>query len=204
MIMIAVMLPLSSVAQDISSLAKLTNEYKQLLTQIKELNNSIMQEEEKAYALRLSWYNTCKEYLQKGELRAEELESLINQTVPEIDGQDLFEELLRAKQCLNSGKEYWYKEIPAPTWDYEVDPVAPSSQDEPILTDPSEDRPGETKPGAPVVNKDTDNDDETNPVITPVMPDPRTVNPSKVEKRRDKGEMEEGTSKKPKNNDGSR
>lgn len=255
MIMVVAILPLSMEAQDVSALVKLVNEHSQLETQIKELKGLIKQEEDKSFDLRTSWYNTCKAYLQKRQLKAEELASLKNQTIPEIDGQELYDELLRAMVCLDSGNEYQYKDIPAPTRNSVVTPKASSNnkpkknskkkdgnnkadknnkknnkktppsnekkentvvdndadkkdttpkQEEPIVTDPSKDRYGEDKPSAPVVKKDSDKEDETVPVTTPVVSDPKKSNPSKVEKKRDKGEMEEGTSKKSKNNDGSR
>lgn len=240
MIMVVATLPLSMEAQDVSALVKLVNEHSQLETQIKELKALIKQEEDKSFDLRTSWYNTCKVYLQKRQLKAEELASLINQTIPEIDGQELYDELLNAKDCLDSGNEYQYKDIPAPTRNSVVTPTASSNkkpkknnkkndgnkitdknnkkndkkenpvvdndadkkdttpkQEEPIVTDPSKDRNGEDKPSAPVVKKDSDKEDETVPVVS----DPKKSNPSKVEKKRDKGEMEEGTSKKSKNND---
>lgn len=257
--MVVAILPLSMDAQDVSALVKLSNDYSQLETQISELDSLINQEEEKFFALRSYWYKTCRGYLQERQFKAEELQSLINQTIPEIDGQELYDELLYAKDCLDSGNEYQYKEIPAPTRNSVVTPTTspenkpkennkkndgekkaeknnkkndkkndkktpPSNakkenpvvdndadkkdktpkQEEPIVTDPSKDRNGEDKPSAPVVKKDSDKEDETTPVTTPVVSDPKTSNPSKVEKKRDKGEMEEGTSKKSKNNDGSR
>lgn len=255
MIMVVAILPLSIHAQDVDALVELSNQYSQLKAQINELNGLIKQEEDKSFTLRTSWYNTCKIYLQKREFKAEELASLINQTIPEIDGQELYDALLDAKNCLDSGKEYQYKDIPAPTRNSVVTPTASSNnkpkeknkkndgkknadnnnkknekktppsndkkenpvvdndadkkdttpkQEEPIVTDPSKDRNGEDKPSAPVVKKASDKEDETAPVTTPVVSDPKKSNPSKVEKKRDKGEMEEGTSKKSKNNDGSR
>ena len=252
MIMVVAILPLSMEAQDFSDLRELLNEHSQLETQINELNSLIKQEEDKSFTLRTSWYNTCKVYLQKRQFKAEELQSLINQTIPEIDGLELYDELLNAKDCLDSGNEYQYKDIPAPNRKSVVTPTASSNkkpkknnkkndgnknvdkkndkktppsndkkenivvdndadkkdttpkQEEPIVTDPSKDRNGEDKPSAPVVKKDSDKEDETVPVTTPVVSDPKKSNPSKVEKKRDKGEMEEGKSKKSKNNDGSR
>lgn len=252
MIMVVAILPLSMDAQDVDALV---NQYNQLKTQINELNGLIKQEEEKSFTLRTSWYNTCKAYLQKRQLKAEELALLKNQTIPEIDGQDLYDELSRAMVCLDSGNEYQYNDIPAPTRNSVVTPTASSNnkpkenskkndgnknanrnnkktgkktppsddkkenpivdndadkkdttpkQEEPVVTDPSKDRNGEDKPSAPVVKKDSDKEGETVPVTTPVVSDPKKSNPSKVEKKRDKGEMEEGTSKKSKNNDGSR
>ena len=255
MIMVVAILPLSTEAQDVSALVKLSNEYSQLETQIKELNGLIKQEEDKSFNLRSSWYNTCKIYLQKRQFKAEELQSLITQTIPEIDGEELYDELLNAKDCLDSGNEYQYKDIPVPNRNSVVTPTASSNnkpkenskkkdgnknadknnkkndkktppsndkkenpvvdndadkedttpkQEEPIVTDPSKDRNGEDKPSAPVVKKDSDKEEETAPVTTPVVSDPKNSNPSKVVKKRDKGEMEEGTSKRAKNNDGSR
>lgn len=230
MIMVVAILPLSMDAQDVDALVELSNQYSQLKTQINELNGLIKQEEEKSFTLRTSWYNTCKAYLQKRQFKAEELQSLINQTIPKIDGQDLYDELLSAKNCLDNGNEYQYKDIPAPTRNSVVTPTASSNkkpkknnkkenpvvdndadkedttpkQEEPIVTDPSKDRNGEDKPSAPVVKKDSDKEDGTVPVTTPVVSDPKKSNPSKVEKKHDKGEMEEGTSKKSKNKDGSR
>lgn len=255
LIMVVAILPLSMDAQDVDVLVELSNQYSLLKTQINELNGLIKQEEDKSFTLRTSWYNTCKIYLQKRQFKAEELASLINQTIPEIDGQELYDELLHAKDCLDSGNEYQYKDIPAPTRDSVVTPTASSNnkpkennknndgnknanrnnkktgkktppsndkkenpvvdndadkkdttpkQEEPIVTDPSKDRNGEDKPSAPVVKKVSDKEDETDPVTTPVVSEPKKSNPSKVEKKRDKGEMEEGTSKKSKNNDGSR
>lgn len=245
MIMVVTILPLSMDAQDVDALVDLSNQYSQLKTQINELNGLIEQEEDKYFTLRTSWYNTCIIYLQKRQFKAEELASLINQTIPEIDGQKLYDELVNAKDCLDSGNEYQYKEIPAPNRNSVVTPTASSNnkpkenskkndgnknanrnnkktgqknpvvdndadkkdttpkQEEPIVTDPSKDRYGEDKPSAPVVKKDSDKEDETAPVTTPVVSDPKKSIPSKVEKKRDKGEMEEGTNKKSKNNDGS-
>ena len=254
--MVVSSLPLSMVAQDnLEELEATFNEYKRLQQREQELNNLIKIEEENSYNLRLAWFNTCKSYLQKKQFKAEELQSLINQTIPEIDGQELYDELLNAKDCLDSGNEYQYKDIPAPTRNSVVTPKASSNnkpkknrkkkdgnnkadknnkknnkktppsnekkenpvvdndadkkdktpkQEEPIVTDPSKDRNGEDKPSAPVVKKDSDKEDETAPVTTPVVSDTKKSNPSKVEKKRDIGEMEEGTSKKSKNNDGSR
>lgn len=236
MIVAFAILPLSIEAQDVSALVKLSKEYSQLETQITELNALIKQEEEKSYTLRFSWYNTCKTYLQKGQFKAEELESLINQTIPDIDGQGLYDELLYAKECFDEGKEYQYEDIPVPTRDIVGAPVASSEnkpkennkrngddkntkpvvdndaekkdktskQEEPIVTDPSKDRNGEDKPSVPVKEKVSDKDEKTTPVTTPIESDPKSSNPSKGEKKRNKGEMEEGTSKKSKNNDGSR
>ena len=233
--MVVALPPLSIAAQDVSALVE---SYSQLKIQINELNALIKQEEEKNFTLRLSWYNTCKTYLQEGQFKAEELESLIYQTIPEIDGQELYEALLYAKECFGGGIEYQYKDIPVPTKNSVVTSVAstkekpkesdkksnpPSNdnkekpivdndvdkmdttpkQEEPIVTDPSKDRNGEDKPAAPIVKKDSAKDDKTSPVTTPVVSDPKTSTPSKV-KTRDKGEMEDGTSKKSKNSDGSR
>lgn len=231
--MVVALQPLTIAAQDVSALVE---SYSQLKTQINELNAFIKQEEEKNFALRLSWYNTCKKYLQESQFKAEELESLINQTILEIDGQELYEALIYAKGCFDGGKEYQYTDIPAPTRNSVVTPVAsnkpkesdkksnpPSNenkekpvadndadkmdmtpkQEEPIVTDPSKDRNGEDKPAAPVVKNDSDKNDKTSPVTTPVVPDSKSAKPSKVNTR-DKGEMEEGTSKKSKNSDGSR
>lgn len=255
MIVVGAILSLSMGAQDVDALVKLSNQYSQLKTQVNELNGLINQEEDKSFALRISWFNTCKAYLQKKQFKAEELASLINQTIPEIDGQELYDELLRAKSCFDGGEEYQYEDIPAPTRNSVVAPTSsaanktkennkkndgdrktsrdrnkndrkdPPSNDkkekpvvdndadkrektpkreEPIVTDPRKDRNGEDKPSAPVVKRASDKKDETTPVTTPVASDSENFNPSKVEKKRDKGEMEEGTSKKSKNNDGTR
>lgn len=251
MIMAVVMLPLSMEAQDVSALVNLSNKYQELGTEIEELNTFIKQEEEKSYTLRLSWYNTCKAYLQKGQFKADELDLLIDKTIPGIDGNSLYNELLQAKKCLNTGKKYRYQDIPAPTRntvvtasseskskgnnnkkegdkssnkkkkkkpssnDSKEEPVVDNGadrkdkttpkQEEPIVTDPNKDRNGEDKPSAPIVKTESDKDDKTTPVTTPVVSDSRSSNPLKEEQKKpDKGEMEEGTSKKTKNSDGSR
>lgn len=256
MIMVVAILPLPMVGQDnLEEFEATYNEYKRLKQREQELNNLIKIEEETSYKLRLTWFNTCKSYLQKKQFKAEELQSLITQTIPEIDGEELYDELKRAKDCFDGGNEYQYKDIPAPTRNSVVTPMVSSDnkpkgnskkkdgnkkvdknnkksekktppsnekkenpvvdndadkkdttpkQEEPIVTDPSKDRNGEDKPSAPVVKKDSDKEDETAPVTTPVVSDPPKSNPSKVEKKRDKGEMEEGTSKESKNKDGSR
>lgn len=236
MIMAVSILPLSTAAQDVSDLVKLADEYNQLETQINELNALIKQEEDKSFTLRSSWYNTCKSYLQKRQFKTEELDSLINQTIPEIDGQELYEELIYAKRCFDGGEEYQYKDIPAPTRNSVVTPVDSTKnkqkknskktdgdknkkkdkkksssnenndnpivdndadrpkQEDPIVTDSDADRNREDKPAAPVV--------ETTPETTPVEATPKKTNPSKGEKKRKIGEIEDIV-KDRKNSDGS-
>lgn len=248
LIMVFAILPLSMTAQDVSDLVKLSKEYSQLETQRNNLKALIKQEEDKSYALRQSWYNTCKTYLQNGQVKAEELDLLISQTFPEIDGKEFYEELLKAKECLATGKEYQYQDIPVPTGDTD-EPIATSSeskpkgkngkkdggkkskksykksslsnenkekhdvgdgedkietppeQDEHIVTDPSKERYGKDKPSAPIKKEKSDKDENPAPVTTPVESDSKQT---KAGKKYERDEMEESTSKKSKNSDGSR
>lgn len=55
-----------------------------------------------------NWKNICIPYLKENKLRLEELESLIGQTYPDVDGENLLRELKRAKECLESSRQYKY------------------------------------------------------------------------------------------------
>ena len=125
--MVVSTLPLSMVAQDnFDELDAIYNEYSRLKKRAKELNDSIKIGEEISYNLRFTWYYTCKSYLQKQQFKAEELQSLIAQTFPEIDGNELYDELMRAKECFDGGNEYQYKDIPEPTRNSVVTPMVSS------------------------------------------------------------------------------
>jgi len=220
-----------------------------LYKEIDEVKGFIAKEKEKLYNLKLSWYHTCVGYLSEGNLKPEELDKLISETRIEIDGEDLYNELVRAKNCVDGDEPYKFKNVAPPTKDdsksnkgtkerkkvapkddsskksekktpevvvpekkdkkdskppVEVPqnpttPVAtPEVKDKPIESDPNKDKPGDEKV---IVETPVKNDN------SPVEPDTPKKDPNapvkKAPKKADKGEMEEGMSKKSKNNDGS-
>lgn len=223
-IMAVLWLPLSMAAQDVPPLKQ---ENDALMSDIDKLEALILKEKEKCDSLRSSWYNTCVGYLKKGEFKADELNLLIKQTIPEIDGQELLNELIRAQKCYDEGKPYQFQGgFQLPLIDTVVDHAASSTEkqqkgkrgndavkrynrnykkykssakEEP--SDDNDDDMTEVPPRQEVPVKD----DDTTPVSTPVVSDARSAKPikSKEEKTGDKGEMEEGRSKKTKNSDGS-
>lgn len=222
-----------------------------LYKEIDEVKGFIAKEKEKLYNLKLSWYHTCVGYLSEGNFKSEELDKLISETRIEIDGQDLYNELARAKNCFESGEPYKYKNIAPPTKDdsksnkgakekkkkvvpkddpskesEKKDPevkkseqkekkdskppveapknpttpvVTPEVKDKPIESDPKKDKPGDEKVivETPVKNENPPVEPEAPQKSDPVAPVKKTP------KKADKGEMEEGMSKKAKNNDGS-
>ena len=223
----------------------------QLYKDIDEVKGFIAVEKEKLYNLKLSWYNTCVGYLSGVNLKSEELDKLINQTRIEIDGEDLYNELAKAKNLIAAGKPYKYSNVNPPGKESSsqnkdkkdkkkkaepkdgsskkdekkspegkdpehkekkdskqpveepktpATPVAtPEVKDKPIESDPNKDKPGDEKVivETPVKNENPPVEPETPKKSEPVAPVKKT--PKKV----DKGEMEEGMSKKTKNNDGS-
>lgn len=212
LILLAALLSFPVAAQDKDGFENVER-YNQLNAQIEELNVLIGQEEDASYTLRLSWYNTCKAYLQKGQFRAEELLLLINQTIPGIDGQALYDALLKAKACFDSGIAYQCVDIPAPTRNSSVHPVASSDGDneEPLddreatsmdsIPNPEAD-PNRNESGrdSPLDKKDSDRNGKTSPVNqdSPISDSPET----KAEEW-DRGEIRDGKSKQSKKNDGS-
>ena len=221
-----------------------------LYKEIDEVKGFIAKEKEKLYNLKLSWYHTCVGYLSEGNFKSEELDKLISETRIQIDGQDLYNELARAKNCFESGEPYKYKNVAPPTKDDSkpnkdakdkkkkvvpkddsskksekkepevkkteqekkdseppveepknpTTPVAkPKVKDKPIESDPKKDKPGDEKVivETPIKNENPPVEPEAPKKSDPVAPVKKTP------KKADKGEMEEGTSKKTKNNDGS-
>lgn len=222
-----------------------------LYKEIDEVKGFIAKEKEKLYNLKLSWYHTCVGYLSEGNFKPEELEKLISETRIEIDGEDLYNELVRAKNCVDGDEPYKFKNVAPPTKDdfkfnkgakekkKKVMPIDDSSKksekndpevktpeqkdkkdskppvvepknpttpvttpevkDKPIESDPKKDKPGDEKV---IVETPVKND---NPPVEPEAP--KKSEPAapvkKTPKKADKGEMEEGMSKKAKNNDGS-
>lgn len=76
---------------------------RQLYLDIAGLYNEI--EQTKA-SIAEDWYNLCVDYLTGGKLKSEELEQLINETKKEFDREDLYDELTKAKACVDEGKPY--------------------------------------------------------------------------------------------------
>ena len=223
----------------------------QLYKDIDEVKGFIAAEKEKLYRLKLSWYNTCVGYLTGGTPKPDELDKLIDQTRIEIDGEDLYNELARAKNLIAAGETYKYNNVNPPSKDSSsqkkdnkdkkkravpkddsskkdekknpegknpeqkekkdpnqpveepkapATPVAtPEVKDKPIESDPNKDKPGDEKVivETPVKNENPPVEPEKPQKSDPIAPVKET--PKKV----DKGEMEEGMSKKAKNNDGS-
>lgn len=229
-----------------------TAEISRLDEEIEQTQQFITKEKEKLYQLKLSWYNTCIGYLTGGDLKLDELDKLIKQTRIEIDGEDLYNELEKAKKLYADGKSYKYnndvnppskdssnqkknnkdkkkrsvpkddsskkdekknpegknpeqkdkKEPKQPVEAHKTPstPVAtPEVKDKPIESDPNKDKPGDEKVivETPVKNENPPVEPEAPKKSEPVAPVKKTP------KKADKGEMEEGMSKKAKNNDGS-
>lgn len=223
----------------------------QLFKDIDEVKGFIAVEKEKLYNLKLSWYQTCVGYLSEGNLKPEDLDKLISQTRIEIDGEDLYNELARAKKTIADGETYKYNNVNPPSKESSgqkkdkkdkkkrtvpkddsskkdekknpegknpeqkekkepkqpveetktpATPVAtPEVKDKPIESDPNKDKPGDEKVivETPVKNENPPVEPEAPKKSEPVAPVKKTP------KKADKGEMEEGMSKKAKNNDGS-
>lgn len=158
-----------------------------LVKGIVDLDKSISESKQELYSLKMNWYNICVRYLQKdpNSFKKEDLESLINQTVEDIDGKELIDELSKA---LKEMKNYHYSPIPKPTLFVEsqskknskktsssnsqqkkinkdTEPSTP--KDGKIEEDPTKEKPGNDK----VVDNDKkENVVETPPVDVPPVP----------------------------------
>lgn len=226
-------------------------EISRLDEEIEQTQQFITKEKEKLYQLKLSWYNICVGYLTGRDPKPDELDKLIEQTRIEIDGEDLYNELARAKKLITAGETYKYNNVNPPSKDSSsqkkdnkdkkkrnvskddsskkddkknpdgkdpehkekkdskqpveepktpATPVAtPEVKDKPIESDPNKDKPGDEKVivETPVKNENPPVEPEAPKKSEPVAPVKKTP------KKADKGEMEEGMSKKAKNNDGS-
>lgn len=86
----------------------------QLDNEIANLERLISEKTDTLFAIKQEWYCTCVEYLKEGNLQKDELEELISATIPTIDGEELYDELQRAKNCLTDGEAYLYKEVTPP------------------------------------------------------------------------------------------
>lgn len=193
----------------------LQQQYDEVTRLYNEVQELVTERNEFLYNLKLKWFNTCVEYLKEGNLRAEEIDQLIDETRPEIDGEGLYNELIRAKNCLADDESYTYQLVASPIKDsldlnqdskgnkrgrlLSKDPAQKAEKKEPEVKKPDkkDSRPPVEEPknpATPVVD----------PPIEPVAPPknksdvPVKKSPQKV----DKGEMEEGMRKKRKNNDG--
>ena len=82
--------------------------------EIDELKGLISDKSDTLFVLKQEWYSTCVEYLNEGNLQKGELEELISATIPAIDGEELYNELQRAINCLTDGEAYLYKEVAPP------------------------------------------------------------------------------------------
>lgn len=243
LIFILLLFPCGVFAQEYNSiLQEQLNSINRLKQDTIQLNDSIVKKKEKLYQLKKSWYDICINYLKEGNFKTDELDKLIRDTKRDIDGEELYNELTRAKTCYEAGESYIFQTVPPPTKDDskstkgnrddsttkrekknpEVkdsgkkdkkvpnppveDPKNPTTpiatpivKDKPIESDPQKDKPGDEKV---IVETPVKND---NPPVEPEAPKKsEPVVPVKTPtKKADKGEMEEGTSKKAKNNDGS-
>lgn len=197
-----------------------------LVKGIVDLDKSISESKQELYSLKMNWYNICVRYLQKdpNSFKKEDLESLINQTVEDIDGKELIDELSKA---LKEMKNYHYSPVPTPTLfaesqsqkngkktpssnsqqkkgNKETEPSIP--KDGKIEEDPTKDKPGNDK----VVDNDKkENMEDTPPIDVPLVPtttkdnsdgkDPAVSTPQKKDNtgtKEDKPEI-----KQPKKND---
>lgn len=193
----------------------------------KLLSDSLVKQKEKLYNLKLSWYNTCVSYLRRGHFKSEELVALIGNTRINVDGDALYNELIRAKDCFDANVEYVYADVTPPSMETtktekdgndkknqkkkktplvktpkertESPIVSPNPEDDLIEVDPDKDKPGNDKKDTktPKTEKPLPVDTES-PKTTP--PDTKE---EKKPKKTDKGELGEGKSKMPKNEDGS-
>lgn len=86
---------------------------------IELFNDSIAKRKKELYNLKLSWYRACVEYLKAGtrSFNSEELGTLIRGTKREVDGDALYNELLRARNCFDAGEPYTYKDVTPPSED---------------------------------------------------------------------------------------
>lgn len=215
LILMASMLPLTMSAQD--DMIETIKECRQLEGRIHELDSMIRQERVTLSILRSDWYNTCTEYLKKNQFDSGELDYLISHTVPEVDGDRLYEELKKAQKCFEKQQVYTYTTVPRPA-DYvdpndealplpsdnrEDDPAVGDDTREPLVDpDPVADGNGDDK-AAPIDKKYPDKGKaDVTPVTNPVSTGPKTGEASKSEKKPDRGEMEYGKSKASKRNDG--
>lgn len=202
--MVAVLLPWSAIAQDDSGQGdkfkeglRLAGEYNNLQSEVSALTDSLESVKDRLYYNRKSWYSTCTDYLRKGELKEEELQSLIEQTIAEIDGDSLKNELLRAQKCIIQGYTYYYADVPAPSRDLlNVNPM-------PVDATSKRENKNSTKEQrtrvAPPAERNTPNPQPVNPEPTPqpeVSPVPQPSDDGKEVSPADKGnpeKKEEGT-----------
>lgn len=96
-------------------LSELLTQYNSMKKEIEGLKGDIFSVNNQLYDKKKEWYNVCVKYLMSGQFSKDELESLLKNTYPDIDGEDLYNEINRALSCINENKPYIYRTVPEPT-----------------------------------------------------------------------------------------
>lgn len=112
------MFPCGAFAQDHENLdeqiGQLDEQISQLSSQKLELQKSVRENKTKLDSLKFVWYHICVNYLKAGQFKVEELKELWDSTYSEIDGNPLYNELVKAYYACQKDTTYTYSEVPPP------------------------------------------------------------------------------------------
>lgn len=112
------MFPCGTFAQDHENLdeqiGQLDEQISQLSSQKLELQKSVRENKTKLDSLKFVWYHICVNYLKAGQFKVEELKELCDSTYSEIDGNPLYNELVKAYYACQKDTAYTYSEVPPP------------------------------------------------------------------------------------------
>lgn len=117
-IFILFMFPCGAFAQDHENLDEqighLDEQISQWSNKKLELQKSVRENKTKLDSLKFAWYHTCVNYLKAGQFKVEELKELCDSTYSEIDGNPLYNELVKAYYACQKDTAYTFSEVPPP------------------------------------------------------------------------------------------
>lgn len=143
-------------------LGELLNQYNSLTEEMRALKGDIFFANNQLYDKKKEWYNVCVKYLMSGKLSTDELENLLKDTYPEIDGEDLYNEIKRALDCIAENKPYIYRDVPEPT--NELKSIKSGKKDKDTKDKKKEKTEKDKKKEKPEKNKRKEKDEKEKPV----------------------------------------
>lgn len=155
-------------------------EIARLYQDINQMKGTISERRKQLFNMRLSWYNTCVEYLKAGQnnFKVDELDKLLKDTKIEIDGEELYDELYRARECMRTGEAYTYREITPPSM--ELSKPDKDDKNKKNVTPPKTKEKPSKKDGK---NEKKDKDDKKSPIEKPDNPTPPVERTPRVGER---------------------
>lgn len=184
---------LGAYAQENNQTSSPIDEASRLLKSIESLNREIPMLENELQSLKMSWYQSCVDYLKSGSIDEDILNNIIEATHEDIDGKSLLDELKRAQACKKNNVAYVYNEVPSPlnqgggnSKNRHSNRIKDEKQTKPKTSQSSE-QPIVTKPVSDEDHLKQDNLDTTPPVEAVVVDKPITSEepPIRAEKKSD-------------------